>query len=78
MKQLTSKPFGVNIALAFVRDPNIVKFVDDAVVKQGVKFSRINVYTRDKFTCQYCVRKFKMGELSYDHVTPRFAGGRRP
>jgi 5-methylcytosine-specific restriction endonuclease McrA len=45
-------------------------------VKQGVKFSRINVYTRDRFTCQYCVRKFKMGELSYDHVTPRFAGGR--
>ena len=33
MKRLTTKPFGVNIALAFVRDPNIVKFVDDAVAK---------------------------------------------
>jgi len=27
MKQLTSKPFGVNIAQAFVRDPQIADFV---------------------------------------------------
>ena len=32
--QLTAKPFGVNIAQAFVRDPDIVSFVVD----QGVKF----------------------------------------
>jgi enoyl-[acyl-carrier protein] reductase II len=34
MRELTSKPFGLNVALAFVRDPDIVKFVLD----QGVKF----------------------------------------
>ena len=34
MRDLTSKPFGLNVALAFVRDPDIVKFVLD----QGVKF----------------------------------------
>ena len=34
MRDLTDKPFGVNIAQAFVRDPNIVDFVID----QGVKF----------------------------------------
>ena len=34
MRDLTDKPFGVNIAQAFVRDPNIVQFVID----QGVKF----------------------------------------
>ena len=34
MRTLTSKPFGLNVALAFVRDPDIVKFVLD----QGVKF----------------------------------------
>ena len=33
MRGLTEKPFGVNIAQAFVRDPDIVKFVID----QGVK-----------------------------------------
>ena len=34
MRDLTDKPFGVNIAQAFVRDPNIVQFVVD----QGIKF----------------------------------------
>ena len=34
MRDLTDKPFGVNIAQAFVRDPNIVQFVID----QGIKF----------------------------------------
>lgn len=44
--------------------------------KRGVKFSRINVYQRDNFCCQYCGKKFKMADLSYDHVVPRSAGGR--
>jgi enoyl-[acyl-carrier protein] reductase II len=34
MRKLTAKPFGVNIAQAFVRDPDIVQFVVD----QGVQF----------------------------------------
>ncbi len=34
MRQLTDQPFGVNIALAFVKDPDIVQFVID----QGVQF----------------------------------------
>lgn len=45
-------------------------------MKHGAKFSRINVYTRDAFTCQYCGDRFKMRMLSYDHVVPRSAGGR--
>lgn len=44
--------------------------------KKGVKFSRVNVYQRDKFCCQYCGRKFPMAQLSYDHVVPRANGGR--
>lgn len=44
--------------------------------KRGTKFSRINVYTRDSFTCQYCVKKFPWKDLSYDHVVPRSSGGR--
>ena len=34
MRDLTDKPFGVNIAQLFVRDPSIVDFV----VAQGVRF----------------------------------------
>jgi 5-methylcytosine-specific restriction endonuclease McrA len=44
--------------------------------KAGVKFSRVNVYTRDHYTCQYCGKKFTAKELTYDHVVPRKSGGR--
>ena len=44
--------------------------------KKGVKFSRMNVYQRDKFTCQYCGNKFRWGELTYDHLVPRCRGGK--
>jgi 5-methylcytosine-specific restriction endonuclease McrA len=45
-------------------------------VKRGVKFSRVNVFTRDGFKCQYCGTRRAMRELNYDHVVPRAHGGR--
>lgn len=47
-----------------------------ASYKKGVKFSRINVMSRDNFTCQYCGQRLPMRELNYDHVIPRIKGGR--
>jgi len=47
-----------------------------APVKKGVKFSRINVFTRDKFSCQFCGDHLPMKELNYDHVIPRKQGGK--
>jgi 5-methylcytosine-specific restriction endonuclease McrA len=44
--------------------------------KRAVKFSRVNVYQRDGYRCQFCRKKFTAGDLSYDHVVPRSAGGR--
>ena len=41
-----------------------------------VKFSRINIYTRDGFRCQFCGRPGKTEELTFDHVLPRSRGGR--
>jgi 5-methylcytosine-specific restriction endonuclease McrA len=40
------------------------------------KFSRINVYARDNFTCQYCGKQKLTNNFSYDHVIPRAQGGR--
>jgi enoyl-[acyl-carrier protein] reductase II len=65
MKTLTAKPFGVNIALAFVRDPNIVKFVDEAIAKEGVKF----VSTSAGDPAKYC-RELKALGLTVFHVVP--------
>lgn len=41
----------------------------------SVRFSRINVLTRDGFRCQYCGEKRLARELTFDHVIPRSQGG---
>lgn len=60
-----------------IKTPAVIRLRKSvAKYKRGIKFSRINVYMRDGFCCQYCGNKFTMRALSYDHVTPRSAGGR--
>lgn len=44
--------------------------------KKGVRFSRLNIFSRDGFRCQYCGERKPMRELNYDHVIPRKQGGR--
>ena len=61
MRQNTEKPFGVNIAQAFVKDPNIVNFIID----QGVKFVTTSAGDPNK----YCYDLKKAG-LTVFHVVP--------
>src|ERR1700756_234235 len=52
-----------------LRTPAVVRLKKGRVTtKQVVRFSRINVYTRDGFRCQYCGEKKSMRDLNYDHV----------
>lgn len=44
--------------------------------KKPVKFSRVNIYGRDDYTCQYCGVRKRVGDLTYDHVVPRAQGGK--
>lgn len=44
--------------------------------KRSTKFSRVNLFTRDAFTCQYCGTKKGFKQLNYDHVLPRAQGGK--
>jgi 5-methylcytosine-specific restriction endonuclease McrA len=41
-----------------------------------VKFSRLNIYTRDGFKCQFCGQRFLSEDLTFDHVIPRSRGGK--
>jgi enoyl-[acyl-carrier protein] reductase II len=61
MRDLTRNPFGVNIAQAFVRDPNIVEFV----VEQGVRFVTTSAGDPTKYT-----RALKDAGLTVFHVVP--------
>jgi 5-methylcytosine-specific restriction endonuclease McrA len=47
----------------------------DRVPKRRVRFSRYNIFARDKSTCQYCGHRFSRSELNLDHVVPRAQGG---
>lgn len=47
----------------------------DRLPKRHVRFSRLNIYARDRNTCQYCGRVFPKQELNLDHVVPRSQGG---
>ena len=44
--------------------------------RKPVKFSRVNIYARDGYKCQYCGVKCSITELTYDHVLPRSKGGK--
>ena len=60
-----------------IKTPAVVRLrMKTRTTKRGVKFSRVNVFTRDSFTCQYCGTKLAMNLLTYDHVIPRSRGGR--
>jgi len=65
MKDLTDKPFGVNIAQAFVRDPSIAEFV----IEQGVKFVSTSAGSPMKYTAP-----LKQAGLTVFHVVPTLKG----
>jgi 5-methylcytosine-specific restriction endonuclease McrA len=44
--------------------------------KTPVKFSRQNIYARDRYKCQYCGARFATEDLTYDHVIPKSRGGK--
>ncbi len=57
--------------------PSVVRLRKGGVAtKQTVRFTRVNVFTRDGFRCQYCGQRKAPRELNYDHVLPRVRGGR--
>jgi enoyl-[acyl-carrier protein] reductase II len=64
MRDLTDRPFGVNIAQAFVRDPSIAEFVID----QGVKFVTTSAGSPTKYT-----GILKEAGLTVYHVVPTLA-----
>jgi 5-methylcytosine-specific restriction endonuclease McrA len=59
-----------------IRVPRVILLLFyDRVPKRQVRFSRFNIYARDRNTCQYCGKRFARSELNIDHVVPRSRGG---
>ncbi len=58
--------------------PSILRLLKLARVRRSsreVRFSRANIYLRDKYTCQYCGAKYPAEDLTFDHVSPQVQGG---
>ena len=68
MRELTDRPFGVNIAQAFVRDPAIVDFV----IEQGVRFVTTSAGDPTRYT-----RALKDAGLTVFHVVPTLRAARK-
>lgn len=59
-----------------LRVPEVISLVRyDRLPRISVSFNRRNLFTRDRFTCQYCGAQPGGEELTIDHVVPRSQGG---
>lgn len=59
-----------------VRVPKVILLVFfDRLPRKEVKFTRHNVFERDKQQCQYCKKVMDRRDLNLDHVIPRDRGG---
>ncbi len=56
--------------------PEVIVLNDyNGSVRRDARFSRRNIFIRDKYKCQYCYKKFSAKLLNIDHVIPRSRGG---
>jgi len=61
MRQLTDKPFGMNVALSYVKGSNIIDFV----IEQGIKF-----VTTSSGSPKVCTEAFQQAGIKVFHVVP--------
>ena len=61
MRELTDKPFGMNVALSYVKGTNIVEFV----IEQGIKF-----VTTSSGSPNVCTQAFQEAGIKVFHVVP--------
>lgn len=59
-----------------IKVPRVIALITyDRIPKTQVRFTRANIFNRDKNICQYCGKTFPRNELSIDHIIPRSYGG---
>jgi 5-methylcytosine-specific restriction endonuclease McrA len=74
IEEYTSEIHSVSFTIKLPSVVRLLKMVNRN--KSPVKFSRQNIYARDRYKCQYCGGRFPTEELTYDHVVPRGRGGK--
>jgi enoyl-[acyl-carrier protein] reductase II len=67
-RDLTDKPFGLNLPIAFLQDPAII----DMVVDEGIRFITTSAGSPDRFTA-----RLKEAGLTVFHVVPSLKGAEK-
>ncbi len=69
-------PESIHTVSLRIRVPRVIMLlVFDRLPRKEVKFTRHNIFERDKNTCQFCGQVFDRKDLNLDHVIPRDRGG---
>ncbi len=59
-----------------IRIPRVIQLVHyDRLPRREVRFTRRNIFFRDRNRCQFCGKVFPQRELNLDHVIPLSRGG---
>ena len=56
-----------------MRLPSVISLKSYIKADHRPAFTRFNVFLRDGFSCQYCNRRQRSEELTFDHLVPRSA-----
>jgi 5-methylcytosine-specific restriction endonuclease McrA len=64
---------GVSLSVKLPSVIRLFKFIKRR--PPSVRFSRQNIYLRDRGMCQYCGKHYQRDSVTYDHVIPRSKGG---
>ena len=60
-----------------IRIPRVIQLVHyDKIPRHAVRFTRRNIFVRDRNRCQYCGKVFPQKRLNLDHVVPLSRGGK--
>jgi 5-methylcytosine-specific restriction endonuclease McrA len=60
-----------------IRIPRVIILLEfDRLPRHEVRFTRKNIFYRDRNRCQYCGSKFQTRDLNLDHVVPLSRGGK--
>jgi 5-methylcytosine-specific restriction endonuclease McrA len=76
LSQQEPHPESISTISFRIRVPRVILLLlFDRYPTKEVKFTRHNIFERDKNTCQYCGGAFDRKDLNLDHVIPRDRGG---
>ncbi|MFQ5456169.1 MAG: HNH endonuclease [Nitrospirota bacterium] len=68
---------GVSVSFKLPSVLRLLKIVKINNRHRKIKFSRLNIFTRDRYQCQYCGKRFNTHDLTFDHVMPIAKGGKK-